>query len=436
MIFNIKNLWKYNKLTSLLTDYWDKVSIHSTTGDITTVGDLNSVDLTTTGNATLPAIYTDSIDNTSGDGSAKLTFGLTGLLASRNKNDGNAVYTIQQLHASATGNYLNIKDSTGAIVWDVRKDGITDMVNNLNIFSNSADALANGLNFGKSRGTFDTPTIVSANDVLGEVNFTGHDGTNYIDAAQIRAIATGTPGTDRVGGQLEFWVHPDSTSAMAKAAYISNGKHLFLNGNLYAYADILGYSRIFMSKNALETTTFDSIQAKNTTAALVGTPVQVSPASYKMGTAWNSNAGVLASEDVEMRSYLIPISGDGVTGKMTYEFQIDGGGYATAMYLYNNGTLDIKGGLFTSLVEKTADYTATSADSVIVADGSSAAVTITLPTAVGIEGREYKIKCIDSTNTVTVDGNGTETIDGALTKTLVQWDCLHIVSDGSDWIVL
>jgi len=93
-------------------------------------------------------------------------------------------------------------------------------------------------------------------------------------------------------------------------------------------------------------------------------------------------------------------------------------------------------GTSTTVVTKTADYTATSVDYVIIADGTSNTVTITLPTALGIDGRRYQIKCIDATFAVDVDGNGTETIDGALTQALAQWDSLTIASDGLNWVII
>ena len=93
-------------------------------------------------------------------------------------------------------------------------------------------------------------------------------------------------------------------------------------------------------------------------------------------------------------------------------------------------------GTSTTVVTKTADYTATSVDYVIIADGTSNTVTITLPTALGIAGRRYQIKCIDNSFAVDVDGNGTETIDGALTQALAQWDSLTIASDGLNWVII
>ncbi len=68
-------------------------------------------------------------------------------------------------------------------------------------------------------------------------------------------------------------------------------------------------------------------------------------------------------------------------------------------------------GLITAVVTKTATYTATAEDHVILCDTSGGAFTVTLPA--GIDGTEYHIKKIDSSaNAVTIDGFGPETIDG------------------------
>ena len=61
--------------------------------------------------------------------------------------------------------------------------------------------------------------------------------------------------------------------------------------------------------------------------------------------------------------------------------------------------------------------------------------TITLPTAVGAEGRTYSIKN-SGTGTITIDGAGTETIDGELTQTITQWDNIVIQSNNVGWTII
>ncbi len=91
--------------------------------------------------------------------------------------------------------------------------------------------------------------------------------------------------------------------------------------------------------------------------------------------------------------------------------------------------------LHINVVTKTGDYTITTTDDVILADASSGAFTVTLPTAAGIKGRVYDTKKTDSSgNTVTLDGNGSETIDGATTQVIkAQYTTITVFSDGSNW---
>lgn len=85
-----------------------------------------------------------------------------------------------------------------------------------------------------------------------------------------------------------------------------------------------------------------------------------------------------------------------------------------------------------------ASYTVLSTDELILADASSNAITVTLPSAGSNTGREIWIKKTDtSTNTVTVDGSGSETIDGATTYVLSsQHQSIGIISDGVNWRIL
>lgn len=91
----------------------------------------------------------------------------------------------------------------------------------------------------------------------------------------------------------------------------------------------------------------------------------------------------------------------------------------------------------TSVVTATATYAMSTANDVILADATSAAFTITLPTAIGAQ-KTYSIKKINSnTNWVTVDGFGTETVDGSLSAILkVENVSITLASDGSNWRVI
>lgn len=101
-------------------------------------------------------------------------------------------------------------------------------------------------------------------------------------------------------------------------------------------------------------------------------------------------------------------------------------------------TLDVIGSLSTAVVAKTATYTATISDHTILCNATTGAITINLPAASGIAGREYVIKKTDSSaNAITIDANASETIDGALTYTLSsQNKYVFIQTDGTSWYVI
>jgi hypothetical protein len=90
----------------------------------------------------------------------------------------------------------------------------------------------------------------------------------------------------------------------------------------------------------------------------------------------------------------------------------------------------------------TTTYTMTSTDHVVMADATSAAFTITLPTAVGYSG-VYNIEAITSTtNIVTLSTTSSQTIEAASTTSLgtnasgALYSSVTLVSDGANWRIL
>ncbi len=90
-----------------------------------------------------------------------------------------------------------------------------------------------------------------------------------------------------------------------------------------------------------------------------------------------------------------------------------------------------------SIITVTGNYTASVNDSTILCDASSAAFTVTLPSASDVKTKKFNIKKIDSSaNAVTLDGNGA-TIDGDATADITsQYENWPIQSDGSNYHVL
>lgn len=67
---------------------------------------------------------------------------------------------------------------------------------------------------------------------------------------------------------------------------------------------------------------------------------------------------------------------------------------------------------------------------------TSGTFTVTLPTAVGIEGQYFIVKN-SGAGVITIDGDGAETMDGVASKTLsVQYESMTFVSNGANWIIV
>lgn len=106
-------------------------------------------------------------------------------------------------------------------------------------------------------------------------------------------------------------------------------------------------------------------------------------------------------------------------------------------YFGNTDGLTLQSSVYLPVMHKTVSYTADIFDHVILADATSAALTINFPNASGLTGRVYEIKKIDSTaNAITV-GTGGGSIDGAASKSLTtQYQSIKAISDGTNWFVI
>jgi len=90
----------------------------------------------------------------------------------------------------------------------------------------------------------------------------------------------------------------------------------------------------------------------------------------------------------------------------------------------------------------TTATTLASNDGVVFVDPTSAAFTVTLPTAVGFSGRYTVTSTGSSSNVVTVATTSSQTIDGASTVTVgtqasgATYKSVDVVSNGSNWRIV
>jgi hypothetical protein len=79
----------------------------------------------------------------------------------------------------------------------------------------------------------------------------------------------------------------------------------------------------------------------------------------------------------------------------------------------------------------TTDYT-------VLGNATGGAISLTLPTAVGVSGQIYALKKIDSSaNAVTVATTSSQTIDGQATYSLaLQYQGIMVQSNGANWFLI
>lgn len=92
-----------------------------------------------------------------------------------------------------------------------------------------------------------------------------------------------------------------------------------------------------------------------------------------------------------------------------------------------------------SIVTVDESYSITPSDSIVVADASSGALTVTLPSSVGMTGKTYTVKRVSSSaGEVVVATTNSEIIDGAsaYSELSTQWATVIVVSNGANWLTV
>ena len=363
----------------------------------------------------------------------------------------------------------------------------------------TTDANSSILDFNKSgNATPGSHTLVANGEALGNIIFRGSDGTNFEDAASIRATVDGTAADDDMPGTLIF-----STTA---SGAVTASTRMVINsaGNIGIGTSAID-GRLHLDAGTADT---DLIIEKDdgTAADIIFHNAGVAGAHI----AFDSNEDILIENDTADKDIIFKVL-DGVAD--TEVMRIDGStsrvGIGTAVPLndlhiegandptirvqdttndvivlvqaqdslgfigtgsnhpyvfvsnsvargivsqtglFGFGTtapaslVDIDGPIGTAILTVTGNTTLDGTHSTLLANATGN-ITITLPTAASSYnstddiGRIYRIKKIDAdADTVTIDGNGSETIDGGTTAVLTtQYESIDIQSDGSNWHIL
>lgn len=92
------------------------------------------------------------------------------------------------------------------------------------VHTNATAADAGVAMFARGRGVIGTPTVVSDDDVLGQIKSVGFDGTDYATATMIQFEVDGTPASDQMGGAIVFMTSPDGSQTVAEVLRLDQAK--------------------------------------------------------------------------------------------------------------------------------------------------------------------------------------------------------------------
>lgn len=244
----------------------------------------------------------------------------------------------------------------------------------------------------------------TANNLTSSTSLT-FDGTNFkvgSTAAQITGLTSLVKDNNAFTYMLTLNNNSTGTSAANFMAISESttftsliGKYNTNNTSTINGVTMAGYFGIFNNDATIG----------NRPILLMGSPVQV----WAGGSGTTSNAG----------------------------FRVDPAGIKTGI-ISNltsgaTSTNHFTGSVAYSYVAKTASYSITSTDFLV--DCTTGTFTVTLPTAVGCQGRVYVV--INSgSGTITVNTTSSQTINGNTSITINLYTCVWVMSNGSNWIII
>lgn len=127
----------------------------------------------------------------------------------------------------------------------------------------------------------------------------------------------------------------------------------------------------------------------------------------------------------------------GTPAGLTELFRITNAGSVGILTNNPNSTLQVNGSFASATRTITANRTLDGTDNVIFADTSAGGFTVTLPTAVGITGREYTVIKTSASNTLVFATTSSQTVNGAVPTTynMTAIGSLTFISNGANWYV-
>ena len=285
-----------------------------------------------------------------------LGVGNSSLLYPRLRLDNSGLVTI--------GPYQTTEAGSGQVV--IRQTVSSNGKSPFTVYNIYSDAYGSSFGLAKARGTYAAPLAVGINDTLGAFNFRGYYGTNYANAASIRAYADLAPNASGyVPGALSFQV-TNSTGILTEAIRINNDSSTVTSGNF----TINGTLTVNGSTVTTNTTTINvedklmklgyltgsQISTTGAVGSIVGTLLQGSTTFTSSGTSVTSAATYTGISQTAT-------NGSGAGAVFTVQKTGSAPNYCSTVTLASGTVASIKGALLQASTTFTASGTSVSAAS-------------------------------------------------------------------------
>jgi hypothetical protein len=161
--------------------------------------------------------------------------------------------------------------------------------------------------FNRSRGSSaGSNTLVASGDLLGDIFFTGADGTNFVSAASIAASVDGTSSTNAMPGRLTFATTAAGASSPTERMRITSaGTASFNDGN-----NNIGSTKRLIHLGMNGTTEWGIVARMKTSAGITVLRNYNDSGTYVGGITASTTATTFAtSSDYRLKENVVPLTG-------------------------------------------------------------------------------------------------------------------------------